>query len=79
MDSGDPATASVVFLTTLSFCTFPNIGVVYGCALEPAPQAAQASGPGSTGHLVPIFQGHKMFLECTGESHGKPTLILATG
>ena len=23
--------------------------------------------------------GHKMFLECTGESHGKPTVILATG
>jgi hypothetical protein len=29
--------------------------------------------------LVPISQGHTMFLECTGESHGKPTVILATG
>ena len=28
--------ASVIFLTTLSFCTFRNTGVVYGCALEPA-------------------------------------------
>jgi pimeloyl-ACP methyl ester carboxylesterase len=75
--------ASVIFLTTLSFCTFRNVGVVYGCALKPAQQAAQASGPdsisGSTGHLVPISQGHKMFLECTGESYGKPTVILATG
>jgi pimeloyl-ACP methyl ester carboxylesterase len=75
--------ASVIFLTTLSFCTFPNIGVVYGRTLEPAPQAAQASGPGSipasTGHLVPISQGNKMFLECTGESHGQPIVILATG
>jgi pimeloyl-ACP methyl ester carboxylesterase len=71
--------ASVIFLTTLSFCTFRNIGVVYGCALKPASQAEQASGLGSTGHLVPISQGHKMFLECTGESHGKPTVILATG
>src|SRR3984885_8477214 len=64
--------ASMIFLTTLSFCTFRNIGVVYGCSLKPAPQTTQASGPGSTGHLVPISQGHKMFLECTGESHGKP-------
>ena len=71
--------ASVIFLTTLSFCTFRNTGVVYGCALEPALQAAQTSGPDPTGHLVPISQGHKMFFECTGESHGKPTVILATG
>ena len=71
--------ASVIFLTTLSFCTFRNTGVVYGCALEPALQAAQTSGPDPAGHLVPISQGHKMFLECTGESHGKPTVMLATG
>ena len=71
--------ASIIFLTTLSFCSSRNIGVVYGCALKPEAHAAQASGPGSTGHLVPISQGHKMFLECTGEPHGKPTVILATG
>ena len=71
--------ASIIFLTTLSFCTFRNIGVVYGCASKQEPHAAQASGPGSTGHLVPISHGYKMFLECTGESHGKPTVILATG
>jgi pimeloyl-ACP methyl ester carboxylesterase len=71
--------ASVIFLTTLSFCTFRNIGVVYGCSLKLEPHAAQGSGPGSNGHLVPIPQGHKMFLECTGESHGKPAVILATG
>ena len=71
--------ASAIFLTTLSFCTFRNTGVVYSCVLKPAPQAEQASGPGSSGHLVPISQEHKMFLECTGGSHGKPTVILATG
>jgi pimeloyl-ACP methyl ester carboxylesterase len=70
---------SAIFLTTLSFCTFRNTGVVYGCAREPALQAAQTSGPDPTGHLVPISQGHKMFIECTGESHGQPTVILATG
>ena len=75
--------ASVIFLTTLSFCTFPNIGVVYGRALQPAPLRAQASSPrsipASTGHLFPIAHGHKMFLECTGESHRKPIVVLATG
>ena len=74
---------SVILLTTLSFCTFPKISVVYGRTLEPTPWATQAGGPGSvqasTGHLVPISQGHKMFLECTGESQGKPIVILATG
>jgi hypothetical protein len=28
--------ASAIFLTTLSFCTFRNIGVVHGCALAQA-------------------------------------------
>ena len=67
--------SSLILLTSFGFCTFGNVGVVYGSAKEPA----QASGPSSTGHLVPISQGHKMFIECTGESHGKPTVILATG
>ena len=31
------------------------------------------------GKLVPISHGHRMFLECTGESHAAPTVILATG
>jgi pimeloyl-ACP methyl ester carboxylesterase len=64
--------ASAIFSTTLGFCTFGNEGVVYGRAL-------QAGSADPTGHLVPISQGHKMFLECTGESHGQPTVILATG
>ena len=71
--------ASAIFLTTLSFCTFRNTGVVYGSALKSVPHAEQASGPGSSGQPVPISQGRKMFLECTGESHGNPAVILATG
>jgi pimeloyl-ACP methyl ester carboxylesterase len=71
--------ASVIFLTTLSFCTFRKTDSVYGCTLKPMLQAAQPSGPDATGHLVPISQGHKMFLECTGEANGKATVILATG
>ena len=70
--------ASAIFLTTLSFCSFRNVGVVYGRAQQPGTPAAQA-GPVSTGHLVSISQGHKMFLECRGESHGRPTVILSTG
>jgi pimeloyl-ACP methyl ester carboxylesterase len=70
---------SAVFLTTLGFCTFDDIHVVYGSALKEVAQSERASGPPSTGHLVPISQGHRMFLECTGESHGQPTVILATG
>lgn len=71
--------ASSIFLTTLGFSSFRKIDVVYGCGPEPAPQTAQSIGPGSTGRVVPISQGHKMFLECSGESHGTPTVILATG
>jgi pimeloyl-ACP methyl ester carboxylesterase len=31
------------------------------------------------GKLVPISHGYRMFLECAGESHAGPTVILATG
>ena len=42
--------ASLIVLTSLSFCT----GVVYGGSLEPALEIAQASGPNPTGDLVSI-------------------------
>jgi hypothetical protein len=72
--------ASVTFSATLGFCSFRNVGAVYGCALKPAAQASgPGSIPGSTSRLIPISQGHKIFLECTGESNGKPTVILAPG
>src|SRR5882757_10397 len=71
--------SSLILLTALSFCTLRNVGVVHGCALEQVPQTTQGSSPVLPGHLVPISHGHKMFIECTGESHGKPTVILATG
>jgi pimeloyl-ACP methyl ester carboxylesterase len=45
--------------------------------------SAEASQSGSSNApftgLVPISHGHRMFLECTGESHSTPTVILATG
>jgi pimeloyl-ACP methyl ester carboxylesterase len=48
---------------------------------RPLAEALQA-GLGNyapVGRLVPISPGHRMFLECTGESHAGPTVILATG
>ncbi|WP_263355359.1 alpha/beta fold hydrolase [Acidicapsa acidisoli] len=70
---------SLILLTSFGFCTFGNAGVVYGCTKEPGPQTTQQSSSVPGGHLVSISQGHKMFIECTGESHGRPTVILATG
>jgi pimeloyl-ACP methyl ester carboxylesterase len=45
------------------------------------PAETKQSGPGEDtfGRLVPISRGHKMFLECTGQSRPAPTVILATG
>ena len=52
--------------------------VVHGRPLAEALQSRSGSYA-PFGKLVPISQGHRMFLECTGESHAAPTVILATG
>lgn len=70
--------SALVLFTLLGFCSFGNVAVVHGYALQSGPQAQPTASPG-TGRLIPISSGHKMFLECTGGSHGKPTVILATG
>jgi len=62
----------------LSFCSsISNTGIVYACSQTEASQSQSNSV--RTGKLLPISQGHKMFIECTGEAHGGPTVILATG
>jgi len=71
--------SAMVFFTTLGFCSFGSVAVVHGQAPELVPQTTQQSGSFSAGRLVPISQGHKMFVECAGDSHGGPTVILATG
>ena len=52
--------------------------VVHGRPLADALQSRWDSNA-PLGKLVPISHGHRMFLECTGESHAAPTVILATG
>lgn len=48
---------------------------------QPLTEALQSvlSNNAPRGKLVPISHGYRMFLECTGESHAGPTVILATG
>jgi pimeloyl-ACP methyl ester carboxylesterase len=65
----------LIALATLVACA---LVVVLGRPLY----EALRSGSGNYapfGKLVPISHGHRMFLECTGESHAAPTVILATG
>jgi pimeloyl-ACP methyl ester carboxylesterase len=63
----------------LSFCSsITNTGIVHACSQAEASQSA-AGKFAPAGKSFPVSQGHKMFLECTGESHGGPTVILSTG
>jgi pimeloyl-ACP methyl ester carboxylesterase len=77
----------LIALAAAAACTLvPGFGRSFwsiGSVVRGRPRAeASQSGVGShapSGRLVPISHGHRMFLECTGESHGAPTVILATG
>ncbi len=61
-----------------SFWSIGGAVVVHGRPPAEAPQTG-SSKYAPFGGLVPISNGHRMFLECTGESHATPTVILATG
>ncbi len=72
------AASTLVACFLLGFCSFGNILVVHGStAAEPISIASPDQL--ETTSLVSIANGHKMFLECSGDPHGKPTVILATG
>ncbi len=48
------------------------------CSLLPTPMfSQQAQTP--PGHLVQLPNGHKMFLECSGDPNATPIVILASG
>jgi pimeloyl-ACP methyl ester carboxylesterase len=55
------------------------------CALEPSPIVQARSQEGlhpqseTAGNLVRLSNGHQMFLECSGDPHAEPTVILANG
>jgi pimeloyl-ACP methyl ester carboxylesterase len=63
---------------TLGFATVGAPATVQACA-QGEPQAFVQLKPEMNGRLVPISGGHRMFLECEGESSSGPTVILATG
>jgi pimeloyl-ACP methyl ester carboxylesterase len=65
----------LIALASLVACA---LVVVHGRPLAEAWQSGSGNYA-SFGKLVPISHGHRMFLECTGEPHAEPTVILATG
>ena len=72
------AACAVVLCFVSGFCTVGDAGVRRVCAQE-ARSAPKGPGRQAARELVQIPGGHRMFLECTGESHGGATIVLATG
>jgi pimeloyl-ACP methyl ester carboxylesterase len=71
------ASVSVVG-TTLGFCTLGASPVVHACS-ENTSSAQSASPSPTSSDLVALPDGHKMFLECSGDANAVPTVILANG
>jgi pimeloyl-ACP methyl ester carboxylesterase len=64
--------------TAFGFCTLEPSPVVHACSQEGA--RAQGSPQSETsGGLVQLANGHRMFLECSGDANTEPTVILANG
>jgi pimeloyl-ACP methyl ester carboxylesterase len=64
--------------TLMGFCSIGPSLVVHACpqkesSLQDASHTIPPDG------LVPLHDGHKMFLECSGDPNAAPTVILATG
>jgi pimeloyl-ACP methyl ester carboxylesterase len=62
----------------LGFCTIGRSPVVHACSQD----GSNLQSPPVTGTPGGLFQlpnGHKMFLECSGDQAAGPTVILATG
>jgi hypothetical protein len=76
--AGAIITAGVLVLgTALGFCSLHGISVVQGCERF---EGQSITPPGnSLGRSVLLSNGHSMFLECSGDPHPGPTVILATG
>jgi len=64
--------------TTLGFCTIGPPPVVHASSQEKSgPQSSPQTGTSSD--LVQLPNGHRMFLECSGDPNAGPTVILANG
>ena len=70
------AASAITLCFFAGFCSNAAVPVVHGCSKENPLQESPAT---QSGRLLPVSGGHKMFLECTGDSHKGPTVILATG
>ncbi len=64
--------------TTLGFCRLEPSPVVHACSQEKShPEGSPQSE--ASGRLVQLPDGHRMFVECSGDSKAAPTVILANG
>ena len=64
--------------TALGFCTIGTSPIVHACSqVEPDPRGSSQTG--TSGGLVQLPNGHRMFLECSGDPNAGPTVILANG
>ena len=64
--------------TALGFCRIGPSPIVHACAQEDShPQGISQSQ--TSGELIQLPDGHRIFLECSGDAHAGPTVILATG
>jgi pimeloyl-ACP methyl ester carboxylesterase len=70
--------SGLTLATTLGFCALEPSPVVRACSQEQSlPQGAPESD--TSGSLIRLPDGHRMFLECSGDPNTGPTVILANG
>jgi pimeloyl-ACP methyl ester carboxylesterase len=68
----------LTFGTVLSFATIGSSPIVHACSQEESsPQISLQ--PATSGSLFQVSDGHKMFLECSGDPNAGLTVILANG
>ena len=71
-------TCGLALATTLGFCTLKDSPIVH--ADSQAASVPQAFSQGNaSGGMVQLPDGHRMFIECSGDLNAVPTVILATG
>jgi hypothetical protein len=64
--------------TALGFCALEPSPIVHACSQEEShPQGSPQSE--TSGSLVRLPNGHRMFLECSGDPNTGPTVVLANG
>ena len=64
--------------TPLGFCSIGSSPIVHACSEEQDGSQGSAQNEISSG-LIQLPNGHRMFLECSGDPNAKPTVILANG